>query len=101
MLQARFAIVRGLARLWDNKSLRNIMTACVILDNMIIDDERDLNLEFFYDNVGSHVKPTRDGNEIMHFLTPTGRLRTMLHTTSFVIILLSISGNSMGDRLPF
>jgi hypothetical protein len=42
VLQARFAIVRGLARFWDKRTLRNIMTCCVILHNMIIEDERDL-----------------------------------------------------------
>jgi hypothetical protein len=68
VLQARFAIVRGPARFWDERTLRNIMTYCVILHNMIIEDERDLNLEFFYDNVGSRVKPTRNPDEIQAFL---------------------------------
>jgi hypothetical protein len=39
VLQARFAIVRGPARLWDEATLRDIMTACVIMHNMIIEDE--------------------------------------------------------------
>uniref|UniRef100_A0A453EZ62 DDE Tnp4 domain-containing protein n=1 Tax=Aegilops tauschii subsp. strangulata TaxID=200361 RepID=A0A453EZ62_AEGTS len=39
VLQSRFAIVRGPARLWDKKTLSNIMTCCVILYNMIIEDE--------------------------------------------------------------
>jgi hypothetical protein len=30
----------------------------MILHNMIINDERGLELEFFYDNVGSHVNRT-------------------------------------------
>ena len=67
MLQARFAIVRGPARYQDKKSLSNIMTACVILHNMFIQDERDLNLEFFYDNIGSRVKPTINPDEIIEF----------------------------------
>ena len=67
------------------------MTACVILHNMIIEDERDLDLEFYYDNVGSCAKPVGDANEIT----------TFLHTTSSKKILLSISGNSMGDILLF
>ena len=50
VLQSRFDIVRGPTRLWDNITLRNIMTCCVILHNMIQDD-RGLNLELFYDNV--------------------------------------------------
>lgn len=68
VLQSRFAIVRGPARFWDKKTLNNIMTCCVILHNMIIEDERDMNLEFFYDNVGSRVKPGRDPDRIQAFL---------------------------------
>ena len=43
MLQARFAIIRGPARLWRTKALDYIMKACIILHNMIIEDERDAN----------------------------------------------------------
>jgi hypothetical protein len=35
---------------------------------MIIEDERGLNLEFLYGNVGSRVKPTRNPDEIQAFL---------------------------------
>ena len=68
VLQSRFAIVRGPAHFWDKKTLKNIMTCCVILHNMILEDKRGLNLEFFYDNVGSRVKPARDPNRIRAFL---------------------------------
>ena len=40
MLQARFAIIRGPARLWHHEDLTFIMKACIILHNMIIEDER-------------------------------------------------------------
>jgi hypothetical protein len=43
VLQARFAIVRGAARFWDKVTLGEIMTACIIMHNMIIEDERDDN----------------------------------------------------------
>nr|XP_023897898.1 uncharacterized protein LOC112009792 [Quercus suber] len=43
VLQARFAIIRGLARLWRTEALDYIMKACIILHNMIIEDERDAN----------------------------------------------------------
>ena len=66
VLQARFAIVRGPARFWDKKILNNIMKCCVTLHNMIIEDERDLDL--VYDNVGRRVKPARNPDRICAFL---------------------------------
>src|SRR4051812_48714733 len=39
VLQARFAIVCGPARIWDTKTLANIMKGCIIMHNMIIEDE--------------------------------------------------------------
>jgi hypothetical protein len=43
ILQVRFSIVRGSARFWDEATLNNIMKTCIILHNMIIEDERDPN----------------------------------------------------------
>lgn len=39
VLQSRFAIVRGPARIWDNETKGLIMRACVIMHNMIVEDE--------------------------------------------------------------
>ncbi|XP_030925845.1 uncharacterized protein LOC115952748 [Quercus lobata] len=41
VLHARFAIVRGLARFFYHETLQDIMKACIILHNIIIEDERD------------------------------------------------------------
>jgi hypothetical protein len=41
VLQSRFSIVRRPARLWKRKSVGRIMLACVILHNMIVEDEKD------------------------------------------------------------
>ena len=41
VLQQRFAIICGPSRMFKVKELTNIMKACVILYNMIIEDERD------------------------------------------------------------
>jgi hypothetical protein len=41
VLQARFAIVHNPDRMWTREALSQIMYACIILHNMIIEDERD------------------------------------------------------------
>jgi hypothetical protein len=43
ILQARFSIMRRPARFWDEATLNNIMKACIILHNMIIEDECNPN----------------------------------------------------------
>ena len=43
ILQARFSIIRGLTRFWDEATLNDIMKAYIILHNMIIEDKRDPN----------------------------------------------------------
>ncbi|XP_074378588.1 uncharacterized protein LOC141720132 [Apium graveolens] len=45
VLQSRFVIIRDLSRFWDVETMKYIMTACVILHNMIIEDERESSLE--------------------------------------------------------
>ena len=42
VLQSRFTIVRRPARLWKRKSVGRIMLACVILHNMIVEDEKEV-----------------------------------------------------------
>ena len=46
ILQAQFAIVRGSARFWDQKMLWYIMHACVIMHNMIIENERGQDVDY-------------------------------------------------------
>ncbi|XP_073286159.1 uncharacterized protein [Primulina huaijiensis] len=43
VLQSRFAIVASPARSWKKHHLHDIMAACIIMHNMIIEDECDLN----------------------------------------------------------
>lgn len=43
VLQSRFAIVANPARYWNKSDLHDIMTTCIIMHNMIIEDERDLD----------------------------------------------------------
>jgi len=52
VLQSRFAIIRGLACAWRMETLKHINYACIILHNMIVEDERHAyggDFDFSYD----------------------------------------------------
>ena len=53
ILQARWAIIKQPCRLWDKEELNFIMKACIIMHNMIVEDERDSSFEndFNYDQL--------------------------------------------------
>ncbi|XP_065869318.1 protein ALP1-like [Euphorbia lathyris] len=42
VLQSKFAIIRNPVRFWKKNVLQDVMRTCIILHNMIIEDERDL-----------------------------------------------------------
>ena len=49
VLQAGFAIVRNPALSWDPMKVGMIMKACIILHNMIVEDERDTYSPYGYE----------------------------------------------------
>ena len=66
LLCLRFAIVYGPARLWDEDTLHNIMMACIIMHNMIVEDERDEHRgqdDYNFDNMGQYVCDYEDMGE--------------------------------------
>ncbi|KAF8400849.1 hypothetical protein HHK36_014152 [Tetracentron sinense] len=82
VLQTRFAIVRGPARFWKCETLKDIMKACIIMHNMIVEDKRDVNgtEDFNYDAIDesphapvSHERVT----ELMEFIQGIRRIRDM------------------------
>lgn len=64
VLQARFAIIRNPALAWSKDVLSKIMTACIIMHNMIVEDERDCYAnfgdirEFMEDRPGTSAEAT-------------------------------------------
>jgi len=57
VLQSRWAIVRGPAYGWNPNRLHDIMMACIIMHNMIVEDERGLALPTSFDNMGIPAQP--------------------------------------------
>ncbi|XP_008226765.1 PREDICTED: uncharacterized protein LOC103326323 [Prunus mume] len=49
ILQAWWAIIRRAARLFDEEVLRSIMMTCIILHNMIVEDEYDYDADKVYE----------------------------------------------------
>jgi hypothetical protein len=60
VLQSCFAMVRGPTRWWSKVDLWFIMQACVILHNMIIEDERDEEDDFNYHQEGTRELTPED-----------------------------------------
>ena len=64
VLKARFAIVHGPTRFLDEETLADIMKACIIMYNMVIEDEGDIGNNDFD---GSDSNPPV---EVSHAYTP-------------------------------
>ena len=58
VLKSRFNIIAVPGRSYSKRTLGLIMRACVILHNMIIDDERDADLDETHETVDSTVGPS-------------------------------------------
>ncbi|KAK9221088.1 hypothetical protein WN944_009513 [Citrus x changshan-huyou] len=63
VLQAPFAIVRGPARFWDRDTLDDIMKACVIMHNMIVEDE----------HITKDIEDLNDDNAILDQIHISGK----------------------------
>jgi hypothetical protein len=53
VLQARFAIVARPALTWSLEKLHLVMKTCIILHNMIVEDERNTSVKHMYDGNSS------------------------------------------------
>ena len=60
VLQSRWAIVRGPARSWYKKNIKDIMYTCIILHNMIVEDEGEAIIDWVGD-VEEAIAPTTRG----------------------------------------
>ena len=52
VLKSQFAIICGSSRAWNMDTMKDIMLTCIILHNMIVEDEQDTfsnNVDVDYD----------------------------------------------------
>ena len=98
ILQAQFAIVRGPARFWDQKILWYIMHACVIMHNMIIENERGQDLDYSqYELLGHPVRVRRSAARVTRFVASYHAIRRA-ETHDVRTISSRSGGNGMADR---
>ncbi|XP_008244891.1 PREDICTED: uncharacterized protein LOC103342996 [Prunus mume] len=85
ILQAWWAIIRGAVRLFDKEVLRSIMMTCIILHNMIMEDEYDYDVDEVYEPDPMNTTLTRiyekpmgpNGEPVQH--DPLVRDGTFMH----------------------
>ncbi|KAK3228675.1 hypothetical protein Dsin_000556 [Dipteronia sinensis] len=78
VLQSRFAIVAGPALFWHKHVLHDIMITCIIMHNMIIEDERDVDasIEDHMEAPTPEVEMMLDENtRFQEFLSPHREIR--------------------------
>ncbi|XP_045827610.1 uncharacterized protein LOC123919682 [Trifolium pratense] len=72
VLQSRFAIIRNPARSWHLDALKRIIDTCIILHNMIVEDERATyggNFDYSYDHFGNATAvPDASNIDFQYFL---------------------------------
>jgi hypothetical protein len=64
VLQSRWDVVRGSTYGWDRDQISNIMTVCIILHNMIIEEERDLANDTNFHRPGDHADPSTGSDRV-------------------------------------
>ena len=76
VLQARFTIIRGQARVWDVETLAYIMKACVIMHNMIVEDEGVVDPEERFDDEEDNVRASRQRTpDLLEFIKTRKKIR--------------------------
>lgn len=69
VLQSRFAFVRGPPRFWQHETLKHILSVCIIIHNMIVEDERDaMDLDFIYDELDENLRVARSHEHTTEFM---------------------------------
>ena len=85
VLQSRFAIIRGPSRMWFKEIIGEVLRACVIMHNMIVEDECDSYIRQFdfTDNADFSISmPQVSRNhlaEYENYLRSHARIRNRTH----------------------
>ncbi|XP_057780056.1 uncharacterized protein LOC130998658 [Salvia miltiorrhiza] len=83
VLQARFAFIKRPCLIWDRDIMGKIMIACIIMHNMIVEDERSTYLnyhdptEFIEDRLRQNTRQSEDGEGTNDFVYSTNKIASL------------------------
>jgi hypothetical protein len=99
VLQTRFAVIRGPAYGWDRRQLNNIMVTCIILHNMIVEDEGPNAQDTNYSNVGDLAVPYGTTQERADWIAANHKLRDPTLHSQLLHDLIEHQWNRLGSQL--
>ncbi|XP_010474396.1 PREDICTED: uncharacterized protein LOC104753911 [Camelina sativa] len=79
VLQARFAVIKNPCLLWDKDKVGLIMRACIILHNMIVENERD-----GYTQADVSDFPQRDGVDLSYSINMASNISNVLNGQTII-----------------
>jgi hypothetical protein len=79
VLQASFAIIWDQARIWDIETLGYIMKACIIMHNMIIEDEAEVDAEERFNDEEDNVRVSHHTSDLLEFIQKLGTIKFIIN----------------------
>ncbi|XP_071680327.1 protein ALP1-like [Lolium perenne] len=100
VLQSRFAIVRGSAKGWKRKEIGDVMKACVIMHNMIVEEERETGRQnCSYEAMGERVTVSRThAEQLSSFIQMTHHIRNKAEHTQLKLDLIEHVWKKFGNE---
>ncbi|KAI3664965.1 hypothetical protein L6452_43580 [Arctium lappa] len=77
VLQSRWSIIKGPSRMWYKEQLRDIMHTCIILHNMIVEDEGDVLINWVDDETDNSTQAFQGStHEFQEYLQRNSEMRS-------------------------
>jgi hypothetical protein len=85
VLQARFAIIWDQAHIWDIETLGYIIKACIIMHNMIIEDEGEVDAEERFNDEEDSVRVSHHHTpHLLEFIQKLGTIKFIINFKDLV-----------------
>ena len=83
VLKSRFVIICDPSHVWNMDTMKDIILACIILNNMIVEDEQDIfnnNVNVGYNHVNNDISNVEVFRDVLHDLATYLQTRRIMYT---------------------